>query len=64
MLQYKVMSQKDRWFGGKFDPDQLEKALNAYAEEGWECKAVATASIPGVMGNREELIFILERDQP
>lgn len=22
---YKVMTQKDCWFGGKFDPDQLEK---------------------------------------
>lgn len=64
MKAYKVMTQKDRWFGGKFDPDQLEKALNAYAGEGWECKAIATASIPGAFGNREELIFILEREAP
>jgi len=62
MKQYKVMTQKDRWFGGKFDPEQLEKALNSYAQEGWACKAIATASIPGFTGNREELIFILERD--
>ncbi len=62
MKAYKVMTQKDRWFGGKFDPDQLEKALNSYAQEGWECKSIATASIPGAFGNREELIFILERD--
>lgn len=64
MLEYKVMSQKDRWFAGKFDPDQLEKGLNAYAQEGWACKAVATATVPGVMGNREEIIFILEREKP
>jgi hypothetical protein len=63
MKQYKVMTQKDRWFGGKFDPDQLEKALNAYAQEGWECKAIATASIPSFGGSREELIFVLDRDQ-
>lgn len=29
MKQYKVLSQKDKWFSGKFDPDKLEKALNA-----------------------------------
>ena len=62
MKQYKVMSQKDRWFGWKFDPEQLEKALNSYAQEQWECKAIATASIPSFGGTREEMIFILERD--
>lgn len=64
MKQYKVMTQKDRWFGGKFDPEQLEKALNSYAQEGWQCISVATASIPAFTGMREEMIFILERDAP
>jgi hypothetical protein len=32
-LQCKVMSQRDRWFGGTFDPDQLDKALNDHAQE-------------------------------
>jgi len=52
---------KDRFFSGKFDPAKLEEMLNAYAGEGWTMKATTTAEIPGMMGNREEIIFILER---
>jgi hypothetical protein len=59
--QYKVLTQKDKWFTGKFDPALLEQAMNAYAEPGWSIKAVTTASIPGFGGNREELVVILER---
>jgi Domain of unknown function (DUF4177) len=59
--QYKVLSQKDKWFSGKFDPEQLEKALNSYADQGWVLKAAVTASIAGFGGNREELVMILER---
>lgn len=33
--EYKVLTQKDKWFSGKFDPAKLEEALNAYAEQGW-----------------------------
>jgi hypothetical protein len=58
---YKVLTQKDKWFSGKFDPDQLETALNSYANQGWVLKAAVTASIPGFGGNREELVMILER---
>ena len=64
MKQYKVLSQKDKWFSGKFDPDKLEGALNAYAEQGWRVVATATAEFPGFFsGKREELITILERDK-
>jgi hypothetical protein len=59
--QYKVLTQKDKWFTGKFDPELLERAMNAYSEQGWIIKAVTTASIPGFGGNREELIVVLER---
>lgn len=30
MKEYKVLSQKDKWFTGKFDPEALEQAINAY----------------------------------
>jgi hypothetical protein len=43
LKRYKVMAQKDRFFAGKFDPEKLESAMNAYASEGWEVIAVATA---------------------
>lgn len=62
MKQYKVMSQKDKWFSRKFDPETLETAMNSYASQGWTVISVATASIPGLGGNREELIVIFERD--
>ena len=62
MKQYKVMTQKDRFFAGKFDPERLEAAINSYASEGWRAIAVTTASIPSFTGTREELIVVLERD--
>ena len=57
-----VMSQKDKWFSRKFDPETLEAGLNAYAEQGWRVISIATASIPGFGGNREELLVVFERD--
>jgi hypothetical protein len=62
--EYKVLTQKDKWFGGKFNPEQLEAAFNAYAEQGWRVVATATGTFPGLIaGHREELITILERDK-
>lgn len=62
MKQYKVMTQKDRFFAGKFDPEKLEAAINSYAKEGWEVIAVTTANVPSFTGAREEMIVVLERD--
>jgi hypothetical protein len=59
--EYKVLTQKDKWFSGKFDPAKLEEAMNAYAAQGWRVVGVTTASIPGLGGNRDELIVVLER---
>ena len=64
MKQYKVLTQKDKWFSGKFDPELLEKALNSYASQGWRVVASATASIPGIGINREELLIVMEREAP
>lgn len=63
MKEYKVMSQKDKWFSRKFDPEALENGLNAYASEGWVVKSIATAKIPGITGEREEMIVVFERDK-
>jgi len=56
-----VLSQKDRWFSGKFDPEKLEEALRSYGRQGWRVRGMATATIPGFGGNREELVILLER---
>jgi hypothetical protein len=61
-VQYKVMTQKDRFFSGKFNPEKLEAALNSYAGEGWRVVGMATGEIGAGFGNREELIFVLERE--
>ena len=63
MVQYKILTQKDRFFAGKFDPEKLESAINSYASEGYVVKAATTASIPSFSGTREEMIIILEREQ-
>lgn len=61
-MQYKVVTMKDRFFAGKFDPAKLEEMLNSYAGEGWKLKEATTASIPSFGGAREEIVFILERE--
>lgn len=64
MKEYKVLTQKDKWFSGKFDPDLLEQAINAYAEQGWRVVTAATASFPSLLnGNRDEMVIIMERDK-
>ena len=59
---YKVLSQKDKWFSGKFDPMVLEQAINAYAQQGWRFVGCATADIPGLGVTRQEFVAILERE--
>ena len=61
MKEYKVLTQKDRFFAGKFDPMKLESALNSYATEGWQVVSMATAEIPGFGQKREELVVLMER---
>ena len=64
MKEYKILSQKDKWLSSKFDPDKLQEAINAYAEQGWCVISCTTATFPGFMtGNREEMIVVLERDK-
>lgn len=60
--EYKVLSQKDKWFSGKFDPQVLEQAMNAYAAQGWRVIGCATADIPGFGTTRQEFVTIMERE--
>jgi uncharacterized protein DUF4177 len=61
MPQYRVLTQKDRYFSGKFSPEKLEEAINGYAHEGWRVVSMTTAQIPAFGRNREELVVLLER---
>lgn len=60
-MEYKVLTQKDRFFSGKFSPEKLEAAINGYAAEGWRAISMATAEIPSMGRSREELIVLMER---
>ncbi len=62
-FEYKVLSQKDKWFSGKFDPMMLEQAMNAYAQQGWRVIGCATADIAGFGTTRQEFVTILEREK-
>jgi hypothetical protein len=62
MYEYKVVTQKDRVFGGKFNPELVQSGLNAFAAEGWRVLEAVTTTFPGFSGTREELVFILERE--
>ena len=63
MKEYKVLTQKDQFFAGKFDPEKLEHAMNSYASMGWQVIAVTTGHIPSLTGAREEMIIVMERDK-
>lgn len=63
MKEYKVLTQKDRFFAGKFDPEKLEQAMNSYSSQGWQVIAIATGNIPSITGAREELVIIMEREK-
>ncbi len=63
MKEYKVLTQKDKWFSGKFDPEKLQNALNAYAQQGWRVISAFSADIPALFGGaRQEAVIIMERD--
>lgn len=58
---YKVITQRDRWFAGRFDPDRLEGAINAYAASGWKVCGLATTTFLCNAGKREEVVVVMER---
>ena len=63
MYEYKVLTERDARFTGKFDFDTLESTLNAYAVEGWRLAEsfLANNVAKSVSGN---IVAILEREIP
>ncbi len=59
--EYKVLTQRDKWFGGKFDPERFEEALNFFAGHGWVVRSMVAGNVAGFSGNREEVVVLLER---
>ncbi len=63
MLEYKILTERDSRFSGKFDLDQLETTLNSYAAEGWKIAGgVSAASV--WKSSKSEILIFLERERP
>ena len=60
--QYKVITQKDRFFSSKFNPALIERALNEYAQEGWRFKDAVSADFGSLGMSRNELIIFMEKE--
>lgn len=58
--RYKILTQRDKGFTGKFDPVKLEHSLNEYASKGWSVKAAVTMNTHDHTGSHCELVIILE----
>jgi hypothetical protein len=65
---YKVITQRDEFFGGKFNPVALTNLMNDLALDGWRVVAITTADISTFLGSfwagrdaREEIIVFMEK---
>ena len=59
-MEYKVLTERDSRFSGSFDPENLERALNSYAREGWRVvSGFMAASL--WKSSKSEIIIVLER---
>lgn len=65
---YKVITQRDEFFGGKFDPLLLSNLLTDHAAEGWRVVSIASADVSTFFGTfwsgrgaRQELVIVLEK---
>ena len=61
MVEYKVVTERDSRFTGKFDPENLESILNSYAAEGW--RVVGSFSAASVWKSfTSEIMIVMEKD--
>ena len=62
-MEYKVLTQEDQRWSGKFSPENLERALNSYAAEGWRVVSSLTTSSPWSLST-VQIMVLLERETP
>jgi hypothetical protein len=62
-MEYKVLTQQDRRWSGKFSPENLERTLNSYAAEGWRVVSTLPVSSPWSLSTAQVMI-LLERETP
>ena len=62
MFEYKVLTERDTRFSGKFDLGALETTLNSYATEGWRlAESFVAANL--MKSAKAEMVIILERSR-
>ena len=62
-MEYKVLTQQDRRWSGKFSPENLEQTLNSYAAEGW--RVVSTFTVASIWSvSTSQIMILLERETP
>ena len=62
-MEYKVLTQEDRRWSGKFSPENLERTLNSYAAEGWRVVSTFPVGSPWSLSTSQVMI-LLERETP
>jgi hypothetical protein len=62
-MEYKVLTQQDRRWSGKFSPENLEQTLNSYAAEGWRVVGTVPVSSPWTISTSQVMV-LLEREAP
>src|SRR5262249_1585475 len=60
-MEYKVLTQQDRRWSGKFSPENLEHTLNSYAAEGWRVVSTFPVASPWSFSTSQVMI-LLERE--
>jgi hypothetical protein len=62
LLEYRILSQRDSLFSGRFDAESITDVLNKLAVEGWRLVAVTSSGVNTLLGgNRDEVLIFLER---
>lgn len=59
MHEYKIITEKDSSFAGRFDGEALEGVLNEHASTGW--RVVNSFNITNFKSFGSQLMFVLER---
>jgi hypothetical protein len=62
-MEYKVLTQQDRRWSGKFSSENLEQTLNSYAAEGWRVVSSFPVGSPWSLSTSQVMI-LLERGTP
>jgi hypothetical protein len=63
VYEYKVLTERDGRFSGRFDAESLEEVLNGYAADGWRVASGFLATSVW-KSSKTDIVVILERDKP